>query len=150
MKIYNPNEEALVALQWRHNERNGVSNRRRAECVLNRLLRCRSKKTAKIRDTGLCEGNPPVPLGSPHKGPVPRIMFPFDDVIMCLVKLLPNQDAQVKMISNWYIALSIFHGYNFPCLRYRYPTNREVYFMRSKFDLTCPLHNIVLHSRVHL
>ena len=46
-------------LQWRHNEREGVSNHRCLDCLLNRLFRCRSKKTAKLRVTGLCEGNSP-------------------------------------------------------------------------------------------
>ena len=36
--------------------------------------------TSKLRVTGLCEGNWPV--NSPHKGPVTRKMFPFDDAIM--------------------------------------------------------------------
>ena len=34
--------------------------------------------------TGLCVGNSPGPVNSPHKGPVTRKMFPFDDVIMWL------------------------------------------------------------------
>ena len=33
-----------------------VSNHRRLDCLLNRLLRCRSKKTS-LGVTGLCEGN---------------------------------------------------------------------------------------------
>ena len=41
-----------------------------------------SKKTSKLRVTGLCAGNSPGPVNSPHKGPVSRKMFPFDDVIM--------------------------------------------------------------------
>ena len=32
--------------------------------------------------TGLCAGNSPSPVNSPHKGPVTRKMLPFDDVIM--------------------------------------------------------------------
>ena len=40
------------------------------------------KKTSKLRVTGLCEGNSPATGDSPHKGPVTRKMFPFDDVIM--------------------------------------------------------------------
>ena len=40
------------------------------------------KKTSKFRVTGLCEGNSPSPVNSPHKGPVTLKMFPFDDVIM--------------------------------------------------------------------
>ena len=50
-------------LQWRHNERHGVSNPRRNDCLLNRLFRRRSKKTSKLRVTGLCEGNPTVTGG---------------------------------------------------------------------------------------
>ena len=30
------------------------------DCLLNRLLRCRSKKTSKLHVTGLCAGNSPV------------------------------------------------------------------------------------------
>ena len=36
----------------------------------------KSKKTSKLRVTGICAGY------SPHKGPVTRKMLPFDDVIM--------------------------------------------------------------------
>ena len=45
------------ALKWRQNERDGVSNHRRLNCLPNRLFRRRSKKTSKLRVTGLCEGN---------------------------------------------------------------------------------------------
>ena len=69
------------ALRWRHNERDGVSNRRRFDYLLN-LFRYRSKKTSKLRVTGLCEGNSPVTGEFPHKGPVTRKIFPFDDVIV--------------------------------------------------------------------
>ena len=48
------------ALQWRHNGRDGVSNHQHHDCLLNRLFRCRSKKTSKLRVTGLCAGNSPV------------------------------------------------------------------------------------------
>ena len=39
-------------------------------------------KENKLRAIGLCEGNPPVTSGSPHKGPVTQKNFRFDDVIM--------------------------------------------------------------------
>ena len=48
------------SLQWRHNEHDGVSNHQPHDCSLNRLFRRRSKKTSKLRVTGLCEGNSPV------------------------------------------------------------------------------------------
>ena len=47
-------------LQWRHNEHDGVWNHQPYGCLLNRLFSRRSKKTSKIRVTGLCEGNAPV------------------------------------------------------------------------------------------
>ena len=40
------------------------------------------KKISKLRVTGLCAGNSPGPVNSPHKGPVTQKMFPFDDVII--------------------------------------------------------------------
>ena len=46
-----------LSLHWRHNERDCVSNHRTHECLLNRFFRRRSKKTSKLRATGLCEGN---------------------------------------------------------------------------------------------
>ena len=71
-----------VPLRWRHNERDSVSNHQPHDCLLNGLFRRRSKKTSKLRVTGLCVENSPGPVNSPHKGPVTRKMFPFDDVIM--------------------------------------------------------------------
>ena len=50
----------LPTLQWRHNGRDGVSNHQTHDCLLNRLFRRRSKKTSKLRVTGLCAGNSPV------------------------------------------------------------------------------------------
>ena len=49
----------MVKLQWRHNGRDSVSNHQPHDCLLNRLFRRRSKKTSKLRVTGLCEGNSP-------------------------------------------------------------------------------------------
>ena len=72
----------FYSLQWRHNDHDGVSNHQPHGCLLNRLFRRRSKKTSKLCVTGLCVGKSPGPVNSPHKVPVTRKMFPFDDVIM--------------------------------------------------------------------
>ena len=50
----------FVTLRWRHNERDGVSNHTPRDCLPNRLFRHRSKKTSKLRVTGLCARNLPV------------------------------------------------------------------------------------------
>ena len=49
-----------MALQWRHNGRDSVSNHQPHDCLLNHLFRRRSKKTSKLRVTGLCAWNSPV------------------------------------------------------------------------------------------
>ena len=46
-------------LQWRHNGHDSVSNHQPHDHLLNRLFRRRSKKTSKLRVTGLCVGNSP-------------------------------------------------------------------------------------------
>ena len=49
-----------IPLQLRHNEHDDVSNHQPGDCLLSRLLRRRSKKTSKLRVTGLCARNSPV------------------------------------------------------------------------------------------
>ena len=48
------------SLRWRHDKHDGVSNHQPHDCLFNRLFRCGSKKTSKLRVTGLCEGNSPM------------------------------------------------------------------------------------------
>ena len=48
------------SLQWRHNRLDGVLNHQPYHSLRNRLFRRRSKKTSKLRVTGLCVGNSPV------------------------------------------------------------------------------------------
>ena len=75
-------------LHGRHNDHDGVSIHQPHGGLLNLLFGRRSKKTSKLRVTGLCAGNSPGPVNFPHKGPVTRKMFPFDDVIMIESALL--------------------------------------------------------------
>ena len=75
-----------ITSQWRHNGRDGASNHKPHDGLLNRLFGRRPKRASKLRVTGLCEGNSPV--NSPHKGPVTWKRFPLDDVIMQLGKVL--------------------------------------------------------------
>ena len=44
-------------LQWRHDGHGSVANHQPHDCLLNRLFRRRSKKTSKLRVTGLCAEN---------------------------------------------------------------------------------------------
>ena len=72
----------ITALQWRHYERDGVSNYRRLDCLINLLFRRRQKKTSKLRVTDLCGGIHRWTLNSPHKWPVTRKILPFNDAII--------------------------------------------------------------------
>ena len=71
-----------LSLQWRHNDHDSVSNHQPHDCLLNRLFRLRSKKTSKLRVTGLCVGNSPVTGEFPAQMASNAEMFPFDGVIM--------------------------------------------------------------------
>ena len=48
-----------LSLRWRHNGCDSVFKHQPHECLFNRLFRRRSKKTSKLRVTGLCVGNSP-------------------------------------------------------------------------------------------
>ena len=50
---------SLITLRWRHNDLDGVSDHQPHDCLLNLLFRRRSKKTSKLRVTGLCARNSP-------------------------------------------------------------------------------------------
>ena len=114
----------LSSLHWRRNDHYGVSNNQPHGCLLNRLFRRRSKKTSKLRVTGLCVGNSPGLVNSPHRGPVMRKMFPFDDVIM----------------SKHFLSLKLWHFHNISNVNF----TTEIYiYMIPKLDhhltSTCPI-----------
>ena len=104
--------------QWRHNGREGVSNHRRFYCLLKCLFRHRSKKTSKLRVNGLCEGNSPVTVNSPHKRPVTRKMFSFHDVNMSACwqprQISPHSYLQVtflqtgSLLKTYFVVPSLF------------------------------------------
>ena len=110
--------ELTISLQWRHNERDGASNHQRLDCLLNCLLRRRSKKTSRLRVTGLCERNWPATGGSPRKGPVTWKMFPFDGVSLNSLNANLNSNASGDInngkrhaINNLMIFLVCFLGF---------------------------------------
>ena len=98
---------AIFSLQWRHNEPDSVSNHQSHDCLLNRLFRRRPKKTPKLHVTRLCEGNSPMTGEFPHKGPVTRKMFPFDDVIMWWFTLIP--------FASWFLLPALPLNYALSC-----------------------------------
>ena len=63
-------------------ERDDVLNHWRFDCLLNRLFRRGSKKNQRSALLAFVRGIHRSLVNSPHKGPVTREMFPFDDVIV--------------------------------------------------------------------
>ena len=57
--LCNRNHIPGKTLWWRHNGHDSISNHQSRDCLLDRLFRRRSKKTSKVRVTGLCAGNSP-------------------------------------------------------------------------------------------
>ena len=77
------------ALQWHHNVHDGVSNHQPHDCLLNRLFKAQNKENTNTpRDRW--------PVNSPHKGPVTRKMFPFDDFIMVGVAVIIGVSRRVE------------------------------------------------------
>ena len=98
-------------LQWRHNERDAVSNLRCLDWLLNRLFRHRSKKTSKLRVTGLWEGNPSVTGGFPHKGPVRQKCFRSVTSMMICVASSDDKDDLIHKPHNAPVSYPITHTF---------------------------------------
>ena len=64
------------SIQWRHNERHGVSNHQHLDC-----LQIKSHQSS--ASLAFVRGIHRWPVNSAHKGPITRQMFPLDDVIKC-------------------------------------------------------------------
>ena len=71
-----------IALQWRHNGRDGISNHHPLDCLLNVYSGTDQRKHQSSASLAFVREIHRWPVISPHKGPVTRKMFPFDDVIM--------------------------------------------------------------------
>ena len=82
LEMYWSDHVEEYSLQWRHNGCYGVSKHQPQQCLLNRLFGCRSRKHQSFASLDVVRGIHRGPVNSPHKWPVTRKMFPFDDVIM--------------------------------------------------------------------
>ena len=96
---------ARVSLLWRFNGREGVSNHQPHDCLLNRLFRHRSKKTAKLCVTGLFWGEFTGDTKDQWRGKE----VPFDDVIMCMhcVLCMHNHMCVTLIICHCYAACTV-------------------------------------------
>ena len=118
----------IFTLQWRHNDGDDVSNQPH-DCLLNRLFRRRSKKHQSSESLAFVRGIHRWLVYSPHKGPVTRKMFPFDDVIMilssgsrarvdCHCPANTNQNGCVTCGGTLTTLSGIIQSFNFPTGNY--------------------------------
>ena len=75
---------SLISLQWRHNDGDGVSNKSPASRLFTEpfIQGVDQRKHQTSASLAFVRGIHRGPVNSPHKGPVTRKMFPFDDVYM--------------------------------------------------------------------
>ena len=83
--------------RWRHNGRDSVSSHQPHNSLLNRLFRRRSKKTSKLRVTGLCAGK------SPWTGEFPAQMASNAESISIW---WPHHGSNILVVG-WYIHMNI-------------------------------------------
>ena len=101
-------EKKSDVLQWRYNERDGVSNHQPHDCLLNRAYQRKHQSSVPL--TFVC-GIHRSPMNSPYKWPVKRKMFTFDDVIMGLPKPLGSPRAG-ESIKRYGCDMGIFIRFN--------------------------------------
>ena len=89
-------------LLWRHNRRDGVSNHQSS--VYSGADQRKHRSSASL---AFVRGIHRSPVNSPHKWPVTRKMFPFDDVIMRIIEKVAVTTATTKVIE---IADDQLHG----------------------------------------
>ena len=74
--------DCLFALRWRHHERDGESNHQPHDCLPSIYSGADQRKHQSSSSLAFVTEIHRWPVNSPHKGPVTRKVFPFDDVIM--------------------------------------------------------------------
>ena len=88
----------IISLQARHNGHDGISNHRPHHCLLNCLFRFRSNEYQSSLSLAFVQGIHRWPVNSPHKWPVTRKMFSFDDIIMMTSMYSPYQDNVIEQL----------------------------------------------------
>ena len=138
-------------LKWRHNDHDGVSNHQPHGCLLNRLFTRRSKKTSKLRVTGLCVGNSPAPVNSPHNGPVMRF-FLVDDFIMLLKTEIYNWEEFQLLLQAYFFYYFLLNDtsetLNANLIKWRHPHPMVIYcvFFQSMSKWIGLMSYWVIHS----
>ena len=144
-----------LLLHWRHNGHSGVSNHQPHYCLLNRVFGCRSKKHQSSASLVFVWGIHRGPVNSPHKGPVTRKMFPFDDGIMVRKCSGHRWISKVPVIRG----LAVFFGLHDPhesveqkVIYLRFESLRckiVIHICWSEFMITNMIHGAMITNTTH-
>ena len=84
----------------------GVSNHQPYDCLLNCLFERRSKKTSRLRVTGLCEGNSPVTVEfsaqMASNAEKASIQWPYHVTPMNRVTMMPFRHLRIPYLTCWW------------------------------------------------
>ena len=120
LPLLNQSYQSAFSLHWRHNDHDGVTNHQPQGCLLNHLFRRRSKKTSKLRVTGLCVGISPGPCfhlmtsSCANKGQKSNVTWgsrhAFDLVLVCCSDAKDLSESLYKNINSTLLfrALDVF------------------------------------------
>ena len=102
-KVHNPNCKLCFSdfdlKQRRHNDNDDVSNHQRPDYLLNLCWSADQRQNQSSESLAFVRGVHRWLVNSPHKGPVLRKMFPFDEVIMTRVIMNSCCNRPVSWIS---------------------------------------------------
>ena len=97
-----------VPLQCRHNEHHWFSTHRRLYSLPNNLFRRISKKTSRLRVTGLCEGNSPVDFDDILKDTISNLVLltdifkaPGDNALGLMPQNLTGDKSTLVQVMLW-------------------------------------------------
>ena len=87
--------------QWRRNGRDSVSNHQPHDCLLNLFSDADQRKHQSSASLAFVRRIHRGPMNSPHKRPVTRKVFPFDDVIMQCWITVSYTLRNIHVRGNW-------------------------------------------------
>ena len=100
------------SLQWRHNGRDGVANHQPHHFYSTVYSGGDQRKHQNSSSLAFVRGIHRWPVNSPHKWPVTREMFPFDDVIMYdLCIETRRMSLHVPLSCTWYFCMEVLKDF---------------------------------------
>ena len=99
-RIYFTQTASVWSLQWRHNERGGVSNHPHLDCLSTLSSSADQRKYQSSTSLAFARAIHRPPVDCPHKRPVTQKIFSFDDDFVVI-----HHDIQCKSACRYLVAL---------------------------------------------